>query len=230
MAVVRLEPSPRARLAAGVCGALAAMTARSPVAFALIVVLVGWGSATTRTSIRDVVGLWSRMWLLLGVAFVGGAAGEGSQGAVLPFLGLVVTGRGLVSGTICALRLALALASVRVFLLMDEPGSVARAVEWWLGPLRRAGVRTQHVGEALGLMIELLPSMGREVRVALRRAARRPRELGPALADIVRRSTEAQLERGGSSSADTDLRFSPHLGVALAVLAAVSLAASLADF
>ncbi len=225
---MRLEPSPRARLAAGVCGAVAAMTARSPAAFTLVLVLVGWGSAITRSPLRDVTGLWARMWLLLGAAFVGGAAGEGSQGVVVPVLGLVVTSRGLLRGTLCAVRLALALASVRVFLSMDEPGSVARAVEWWLGPLGRAGVNTRRVGEACGLVVRLLPTVARDVGEALRAAALRPRELGPALAEIVRRSTEEELQRQGYVPPVATGRFSPQAGVSAVALAALSVVASLA--
>jgi energy-coupling factor transporter transmembrane protein EcfT len=230
MAGVRLEPSPRARLAAGVCGVLAAMTARSFVAYTLVLLLVGWGSVTTRTSVRDVARAWWRMWLLLAIAFVGGAAAAGPRGVVLPVVGLVFTGRGTIRGSLCALRLALALASVRVFLLMDEPGAVARAVEWWLAPLRRVGVRARRIGEALGLMIELLPTLAHEVRTALPKTALRPRELGPALAEIVRRSTEAQLERGVAPSRVTDDGFLPQASVAVVALAVLSLAASLTGF
>lgn len=224
---MRLEPSPRARLAAGVCGAVAAMTARSPAALTFVLVLIGSGTVVTRTPPHDVARLWWRMLLLLGVAFVGGAAGDGSRGLVLPFFGVIVTSRGLLNGVMCAMRLALAMASVRVFLLLNDAGSVAKAVEWWLRPLRRFGADPHRIGQGFGLMIEVLPTLGREAGAAVRQAALRPRALGPALAEIVRQTTETQLTREALSLSGSAGPYSRQAGLAVVALGALSVAASL---
>ncbi len=224
---MRLDPSPAARLAAGVLGALSAMLARTPVAFGSVLLLVALGSITTRVSWVEILRSWWRMSLVLGLAFVGGAAGVGSQGTTLPIFGVVVTHRGLINGVLSATRIALALASARTFLLMREPGAIAQAVDWWLTPLRRVGVSTRPIGEMLGLTIELLPTLAREVGASVRSSVLRPCELGPALADVVRRVIEAEASRQRGTPRAQSRTHSRRTGVVVIILGAAALATAL---
>lgn len=225
---MQLEPYPHARLAAGACGAVAAMGARSLPGLVPVGILVAAGAVVTATPWSAFARLWWRFSLLLGIAFVGGAAGAGPDGTTIPLVGVVVTGRGVTRGLFLAARVAMAAASVRALLWMTDPQAVRRAVTWWLSPLKLLGVDSERAGEALGLTMAVLPCMSRELWSSLRRAGLRPARWADAVAEVVKRTTEEGLGLRQDQGQGPLPAYSRRASVLVAGLGVVALIAAIA--
>jgi hypothetical protein len=185
MAAVRAEPSPPARFAAGACGVVAALAAQAPGGFLSAGALICTGLLLTGTSLVSLIRLWWRLFFLLGIAFVGGAAGVDGSGMTLPVLGVVVSTHGVARGIIGLARVALAVAAARVYVWMEEPGAVAEGVSWWVSPLRGLGVDPDRVGEALALTMAYLPPIARRIWTGPRWLLLRPAAFGRVMAEAV---------------------------------------------
>ncbi len=225
MATVRAEPSPPARFAAGACGVVAALAAQALGGFLSAGALICTGLLLTGTSSLSLIRLWWRLSLLLGIAFVGGAAGVDGSGMVLPVLGITVSAHGAARGVIALVRVALAVAAARVYVWMEEPAAVAEGVSWWVSPLRWLGVDPRRVGEAVALTMAYLPPIAQRIRAQPKWLLLRPASFGRVVSEAVAACEETSDQSIGWE-APAPRPYSLWAGTLVIVLGVMALAVS----